>query len=89
MKIYGLIFTCVLFVGLYEPCRGIFGSTSLQDYIDSFIDAVKFKFDGVIDLNETSIGQIWSFFKTKYNRVYESLGLLKLNFFLLIELVLL
>ncbi|CAF1582317.1 unnamed protein product [Rotaria magnacalcarata] len=73
MRSYGIFFIGIFSIGLYTPCEGIFGSSSLQDYIDSLVDAARFKFDGVLSLNDSAIHQIWSFFKNKYGRVYSSI----------------
>ncbi|CAF3280247.1 unnamed protein product [Rotaria socialis] len=74
MRLYGIFFTGIILISLCTPCEGIFGSSSLQDYVDSLVDAAKFKFDGVLNLNDSVINQIWSAFKTKYGRAYSSLG---------------
>ena len=60
----------VLFTVAAIPANGLFTeSLSIQDYVDQFIDSAKNRF-----LNESSIGQIWSFFKSNYGRVYSSIG---------------
>jgi len=82
MEVYRILCTVVLLIGLCTPCEGLFGSTSLQDYIDSFVDAAKYKLEGKLSLNDSTISQIWSYFKSKYNRVYSSIGLLEIRLFL-------
>ncbi len=86
MEVYRILCTVVLLIGLCTPCEGLFGSTSLQDYIDSFVDAAKYKLEGKLSLNDSTISQIWSYFKSKYNRVYSSIGLLEIKLFLKILL---
>lgn len=73
MKLYGILFTTIFLLSIFVPAQSLFGGTSLQDFVDSFIDAAKFKLDGIDSLNDTAIGHIWSYFKTKYGRVYSSL----------------
>ncbi|UJR21801.1 hypothetical protein I4U23_024879 [Adineta vaga] len=69
MKVYRILCTVILLSG----CQGLFSGTSLQDYIESFVDAAKFKIEGKLNMNDSSISQIWSFFKSKYGRVYSSM----------------
>ena len=76
-----MLSTVIILLGLCIPCEGLFGSTSLQDYIDSFVDAAKFKLEGKLSLNDSTISHIWSYFKTKYNRAYSSMGLLEIKLF--------
>ncbi|CAF1251730.1 unnamed protein product [Rotaria sordida] len=72
MKLYGILFTFILLIGL-SSCRDKFLTrTSVQDYVDKFVDVVKFKHQGILSLNKTAIRQIWSFFKAKYRRFYSS-----------------
>ncbi|CAF1360292.1 unnamed protein product [Adineta steineri] len=73
MKTYRILFTFILLIGLCRPSEGLFNSISLQDYIDSFVDAAKFKIEEKLSLNDSTISHIWSYFKTKYNRVYSSI----------------
>ena len=74
MKI-DILLTVVAFLLVFSPpVHGLFASNSLQEYIESFIDAAKFEFEGTINLNESAIGQIWFYFKSNYGRVYSSVG---------------
>lgn len=82
MKLQFLLILVVLTTVLFVPSQGLFGSTSLQDYVESFIDAANFKFDGALNLNDSAIGRIWSFFKSKYGRAYSSVGEFDHFFFL-------
>ncbi|CAF1551468.1 unnamed protein product [Adineta ricciae] len=68
-----MLYTVILLIGLCMPSEGLFSGASLQDYIDSFVDVAKYKIEGKLSLNDSSIGQIWSFFKSKYGRVYSSI----------------
>jgi len=72
MQLYRILFTAILLIGIYGPCNGLFSGTSLQDFVDSFVDAGKFKLNGIKSLNASAIGDIWSFFKTKFGRHYSS-----------------
>ena len=74
-----MLCTTILLIGLCTTSEGLFGGASLQDYIDSFVDAAKYKIEGKLSLNDSSIGQIWSFFKSKYGRVYTSIGLYRVD----------
>ena len=74
MKFYGILFTAILLIGLSIPCEGLFHGTSFQDYVDSFVDAAQFQLDGIININASSISDIWSYFKSKYGRIYSSFG---------------
>ena len=74
MKWYGILFTLIVLIVLCKPCEGLFHRLSLQDYVDSFIDAAKFQIEGILSLNDSSINKIWTFFKSKYGRGYSSFG---------------
>jgi len=74
MKLYGILFAVIFLISLCTASDELLGRTSLQDYIDSFIDAARFKYQGVLSLNDTAIRRIWSFFKAKYHRLYSSSG---------------
>lgn len=74
MKLYGILFTAFLLLGLSVPCEGLFSGTSLQDYIDNFVDMAKFSLDGITSMNNSAISHIWSYFKSKYGRAYSSIG---------------
>jgi hypothetical protein len=74
MKFDLLFSTVAVLLVSSVPVRGLFGSSSLQDYIESFIDDAKVQLEEAINLNDSAIGQIWSYFKTDYGRVYSSLG---------------
>ncbi|CAF4982834.1 unnamed protein product [Rotaria sp. Silwood1] len=72
MKLYVILFTVIVLIDLSTSNEELLARRSLQDYVDSFIDAAKFKFQGILSLNDSSIRQIWSFFKAKYHRLYSS-----------------
>jgi hypothetical protein len=74
MKVDRILFTVIILIGLCIPCQGIFGGTSLQDFVDDIVDAAKSHFEGILSLNDSAIGEIWYFFKSKYRRVYSSIG---------------
>jgi hypothetical protein len=74
MKLYWILFSVIFLLSSCTPTQGLFTSSSLQDYIDSFVDAAKYKLDGILNLNDSTIDRIWSYFKSKYGRVYSSLG---------------
>jgi hypothetical protein len=72
MKLFGTVLTVIILIG---SCEGLFNGGSLQDYVDNFIDTAKLKLEGVVNLNNSAIQNIWTYFKTKYHRVYSSFGL--------------
>jgi hypothetical protein len=74
MKVYRILFSISIFLGLFLPCEGLFGGDSLQDFIDGFVDAAKFHLEGIISLNDSAIHEMWYYFKTKYHRVYSTIG---------------
>lgn len=74
MKLHLILFTSIFFLSICKPTEGLFESLNFQEYVDSFIDATKFKIDGILSLNDSSINRIWSYFKSKYGRAYKSLG---------------
>jgi hypothetical protein len=74
MNLSGIIFTIIILIGLHVPCEGLFGSGSLQDYIDNFIDMAKLQLEGVVNLSDPAINKIWTYFKSKYGRIYSSIG---------------
>ena len=57
MKLYRILFSISIFLGLFLPCEGLFGGDSLQDYIDSFVDTAKFKLNGILSLNDSAINR--------------------------------
>ncbi|CAF0799668.1 unnamed protein product [Adineta ricciae] len=73
MKLQWILFFSICLVGFSTPVQGLFSGTSLQDYIDGLVDAAKFKIQGMVSLNDTTVGRMWSYFKSKYGRVYSSL----------------
>lgn len=75
MKLQWVLFSAVLLLGFCTPIEGLFGSSSLQDYIDGLVDAAKFQINGMLSLNDSSVSRIWSYFKSQYGRAYSSLGL--------------
>ena len=75
MKLQWILFFSICFVGLFTPAQGLFSGTSLQDYVDGLVDAAKFQLQGMLSLNDTTVGRMWSYFKSKYGRVYSSLGM--------------
>ena len=74
MKLHWILFSAIVLLSFCTPTQGLFGGLSLQDYVDNFIDAAKFKLDGILSLNDSTINRIWSYFKSKYGRAYSSLG---------------
>jgi hypothetical protein len=69
------IFLLLLLVGeLSGPAHGLFEGTTVQDYMDSFVDEEKFRQHGITDLNETTRDFIWSFFKAFHQRTFLSDG---------------
>lgn len=74
MKVYWILFSTFILFNFCIPVQGLFSDSNLQDYVDSFIDAAKFKLNGILSLNDSSINRIWSYFKSKYGRAYSSLG---------------
>ncbi|CAF0831642.1 unnamed protein product [Rotaria sp. Silwood1] len=72
MKLYWFLFSAIYLFGLYKPTQGLFDGSSLQDYIDNFVDAAKFKLEGMLSLNDSTVSRIWSYFKSKYGRAYAS-----------------
>ncbi|CAF1265855.1 unnamed protein product [Adineta steineri] len=73
MKLQWIVFTAICLLGLCRPTDGLFGTTSLQDYVDNLVDAAKFKFEGMLSVNDSVVGRMWTFFKSKYGRAYSSL----------------
>jgi hypothetical protein len=74
MKLYWILLSTIFLLGFCTPAQGLFGGLSLQDYIDGIVDATKFKINGILSLNDSTIARVWSYFKSKYGRVYTSLG---------------
>ena len=74
MKISSFLFLSALLLVCAVPAQGLFGSQSLQDYVESIVDAAKFKAQGMLSVNDSTIASIWSYFKNKYGRVYGSFG---------------
>ena len=76
MKLYGTSFVvAVLVLAAATPADGLFsGSSSLQDYVNGFVDTAKARMEGAVSLNDTAVSRIWAYFKTKYGRTYSSMG---------------
>jgi hypothetical protein len=74
MKLHWLLFSAIFLLGFCTPAQGLFGSSSLQNYIDNLVDAAKFQLNGMLSLNDSTINRIWSYFKSQYGRSYSSLG---------------
>ncbi|CAF2421402.1 unnamed protein product [Rotaria sp. Silwood2] len=72
MKLHWFLFSAIYLFGLCKPTQGLFDGLSLQDYIDNFVDAAKFKLNGMLSLNDSTVSRIWSYFKSKYGRAYAS-----------------
>ncbi|CAF3313614.1 unnamed protein product [Rotaria sp. Silwood2] len=72
MKLYIILFTLILLIGLCTSSEEFHDRRSLQDYVDRLVDANKFRLQGVSSINDTTIRRIWSFFKEKYRRFYSS-----------------
>lgn len=80
MKFPCIVFSTFLLLIFCTPTEGLFGGSSLQEYVDGFVDAAKFQLNGILSLNDSSINRIWSYFKSKYGRAYSSLGLFGIVF---------
>lgn len=75
MKVHWILFSIILLFSVCTTVQGLFNTgLSLQDYVDGFVDAAKFKLNGILSLNDSSVNRIWSYFKSKYGRAYSSLG---------------
>ncbi|CAF1330228.1 unnamed protein product [Rotaria sordida] len=74
MKLYGILFAIIFLIGLCTARDKFLGRTSLQNYVDSFVNTGELKYQGVLSLNNTVLRKIWSFFKAKYRRLYSSTG---------------
>jgi hypothetical protein len=74
MRLYWILFTAIFLIGIYVPCEGFFSGTSIQDFVDNIVDIAKFKLEGIKSLNDSTIGHIWSVFKSTYGRQYLSSG---------------
>ncbi|CAF3536832.1 unnamed protein product [Rotaria socialis] len=72
MKFYWVLFSTIFLLSIFTPTESLFSGTTFQDFVDSFVDASKFKFEGILSLNDSAISRIWSYFKSKYGRVYAS-----------------
>lgn len=81
MKLHWVLFSAILLLGFCTPIEGLFGSSSLQDYIDGFVDAAKFQINGMLSLNDSTVSRVWSYFKSHYGRAYSSLGLFEMSSF--------
>lgn len=75
MRLNAIIYVVLVLFVTHERCAGLFGGASLQDYIDRVVDVAKLHFDTVASMNDSTISNIFNFFKSKYGRVYSSLGL--------------
>ena len=64
----------ILVVCLNLPVNAFFGTDSLQDFVESLVDATKFKLEGQLNLNDSAFGRVWSMFKSNYGRAYSSIG---------------
>jgi hypothetical protein len=74
---YQILFATLLLLGICVPVQGLFSGTSLQEYVESFVDGAKLELEGRLSLNDSAIGYIWTYFKSKYGRVYSSFGSFK------------
>jgi hypothetical protein len=68
-----ILFSVILLLGFCTSAQGLFGTSTLQDYADSFVDAAKYQINGMLSLNDSSISRIWSYFQSRYNRSYSSI----------------
>lgn len=80
MRISSFLCFTVLLLVCAVPAQGLFSSGSLQDYVEGLVDAAQFKLQGMLSVNDSTLGRIWSYFKTKYGRAYASLGQLHIFF---------
>ena len=74
MKLYWVLLSAIFLLGFCTPAQGLFGGASLQDYIDQVVDNAKLQLNGILSLNDSTVNRIWTYFKSKYGRVYTSLG---------------
>jgi hypothetical protein len=74
MKLYWILFSAILLIGISVPCEGSFDRARFQDFIDKYVDVERFKEEGIKSLNATAMNYIWNFFKTKFARHYSSTG---------------
>ena len=74
MKLSAILCCSIFLLVCAAPAQGLFGSGSLQDYVEGLVDATKFRVEGMLSLNDSSISRIWSYFKSKYGRTYSSIG---------------
>ena len=74
MKVSAILCCGIFLLVCAVPAHGLFGSGSLQDYVEGFVDATKFRMEGMLSVNDSSISRIWSYFKSKYGRTYASIG---------------
>lgn len=61
------------------PAQGLFGSGSLQEYVENLVDAAQFQLQGMLSVNDSTVSRIWTYFKTKYGRAYASVGRVNLR----------
>jgi hypothetical protein len=74
MKLYWILFSGILLLGIYVPCEGFLDKARFQDFVDKYVDVEKFKEEGIRSLNATAMQYIWNYFKTKFVRHYSSSG---------------
>lgn len=73
MKSCGILFLTIVLLGFcVTKTDGLFESLNLQEYVDKVVDIAKFKLDGILSVNDSTVSRIWSFFKTTYGRSYSS-----------------
>ncbi|CAF5039154.1 unnamed protein product, partial [Rotaria sp. Silwood1] len=73
MKLFSIIFLAIYVFGIFgKPSEDSHNDKSVQEYVDSLVDHDKFKSKGMHSLNDTTIKNIWSHFKSKHNRSYHS-----------------
>lgn len=74
MQLTWAVLCALCLLGCCAPVQGLFGSSSLQDYVDGLVDAAKFKLEGMLSINDSTVNRMWSYFKSTYGRAYSSMG---------------
>ncbi len=74
MKLYWILCTAILLIGICVPCEGFLSQGPFQDFIDNYVDIEKFKQEGIRSLNSTAMKHIWDYFKSKFRRHYSTTG---------------
>ena len=78
MKVNWNVFLAICLFGVFIPAQEV-SAASLQSFVENVVDIAKFEIYGLTHLNDSAVFHMWDFFKTKYNRAYESIGLFTIN----------